>query len=331
MTFFSSRSVLAVSFFYLLSTCLPAQPEGLAHLEGEIARLEPLSGGLVGVGIWHLESDEQLVFRPGQTFPMASSYKIPVAVQLLRRVEAGELRLDSMVTLTAADIHPGSGTISRLLDDPGVALSALNLLELMMLISDNSATDVCIRLAGGPEAINAMMRQNGIEGLSVDRPTLALIANYIGLDWAPGKNSSMPEFRKAAEALNEADSEMAKSGFSKDPRDQSTPGAMALLLAKIWKGELLNSEHTELLLDVMYRCETGNNRLKGVLPPGTRVAHKTGTIGGTTNDVGIIDLPMGRGHVIVAAFVRDSEIEVERREEVIAHIARAAYDYFLFR
>ena len=315
----------------IIQTSLVGQTDHLDQLENEIERLEKLSGGIVGVGIHHLESGQELIYNGAQRFPMASTYKIPIAVQLLKNVEAGTLRLDSMVELSLDDAnHPGSGTISRLLDDPGVSLSVLNLLELMMLISDNSATDLCIELAGGPSAINQMMRNHRIENISVDRPTHILIANYLGVDWAADRKMDIKAYEMAVEAIDGEKREHAMSNFGKDPRDQSSPSAMTQLLSMIWKGKLLNQTNSDLLLDIMYRCETGNNRIKGVLPPGTKVAHKTGTIGKTTNDVGIIDLPNGKGHVVTVVFVKDSEISIREREKAIAHISRAAYDYFLF-
>ena len=82
--------------------------------------------------------------------------------------------------------------------------------------------------------------------------------------------------------------------------------------------------------DISTRCETGEARLKGLLPEDTVVAHKTGTIGGTTNDAGVITLPDGAGHVIVVAFVKNSELPVPDRERAIAEVARAAHDFFLF-
>ena len=105
---------------------------------------------------------------------------------------------------------------------------------------------------------------------------------------------------------------------------------MATLLAKVWGGGAMSATSSALLIDIMERCETGENRLKGLLPEGTVVAHKTGTIGRTTNDVGIITLPNNAGHVIMVAFVKDSDLEVPERERAIAEAARAAHDYFLF-
>lgn len=331
MEMHNTNKMISFLVFLISFTCiLNAQKSDLELLQNEIKRLEQISGGTVGVGIIHLENHTQLMFNNDQTFPMASCFKVPVAIRLLQRVEEGTLTLDSMINVTARDIHPGSGTISRLLDDPGVSLSVLNLLELMMLISDNSAADLCLELSGGPVGVNEMLHSNHIEGLSVDRPTLALIANWLGAPVAAEQKMTMDEFREVVKAVNEVQQEESMENFSNDPRDQSSPGAMALLLQLLWNGQLLNKEYTDLLLDIMYRCETGELRIKGILPPDIRVAHKTGTIGKTANDVGIIDLPDDAGHVIVTIFVKDSAMDVADREKSIAHIARAVYDYFLF-
>ena len=87
-----------------------------------------------------------------------------------------------------------------------------------------------------------------------------------------------------------------------------------------------------LLLTLLAACgdPDGPLRIKGLLPPGTEVRHKTGTIGGTTNDVGIITLPGEAGHVALAIFVKGSRRPSADVEPVIAQIARAVYDYFLF-
>lgn len=135
---------------------------------------------------------------------------------------------------------------------------------------------------------------------------------------------------KQSESIPEEDRRRAGTTFNADPRDTSTPEAMARLLEKLWRGELLSQASTALLLDIMTRCQTGENRIKGFLPPGIAVAHKTGTIGGTTNDVGIITLPEEAGHIALAVFVKESEAEVAERERAIAQIARGVYDYFLF-
>jgi len=94
--------------------------------------------------------------------------------------------------------------------------------------------------------------------------------------------------------------------------------------------QAVSGQSTALLLDIMRRSTTGGARIQGMLPPRVDVAHKTGTIGATTNDVGIITLPDDAGHVIVVAFVKQSRIATEERERAIAHVSRAIYDYFAF-
>ena len=111
------------------------------RLAQEIARLEKNSGGTIGVGSMHIESGQSFFYNRDVRFPMASAYKVPIAVQLLARAEKGEISLSDMINVEKSDLHPGSGTISKMLNQPGVVLSLRNLLELMLVASDNSATE----------------------------------------------------------------------------------------------------------------------------------------------------------------------------------------------
>ncbi len=327
----STLSMILTGLF--LAGAVPAQSGGLGFdvLNSEISRLSQAARGTVGVGALHLESGRAFYQNADDAFPMASTYKVPIAYQLLHRVDAGEISLSEMVKLDSWDLHPGSGTLTRLFDDPGVVLSLHNLLELMLLISDNSATDLVLEAAGGGSAVTARMKALGLGGIRVDRPTLKLIADWIGIEKMPPEQEWSPEtFRKLVSDLSEEERNKAASRFEQDERDTSTPRDMTGLLAKIWKKEGLSDKSAALLLDIMERCETGENRIPGMLPGDTKVAHKTGTIGGTTNDVGIVTLPHGRGHLALSLFVKESEVPVSEREKVIAQIARALYDYFLF-
>jgi len=332
----SPRLLHALLYTVVLAAPLPAQARpadpGLERLRTELESFSAIAKGTLGIGVIHLESGRELFVNGATAFPMASTYKVPIAVQLLRLVDQGRLRLDEMVTLKPSDLHPGSGTISNLLDDPGVALSQRNLLELMLLISDNSATDLVLKAAGGGAAVNARLAELGVSGISVDRPTIHLIADAIGVkNLGPEEQWTRAGFGALAGAVSQADQAAAREAFYRDRRDTSTPEGMARLLAKIWRKETLSPAMTDLLLDIMYRCETGPARLKGVLPSWTRVAHKTGTLNlGVANDVGIIDLPDGAGHMVIAAFVKEAQGDVAAQERAIAMAARAAYDYFTF-
>jgi len=272
------------------------------RLEREMQRLAEVAGGKVGAAVVHLETGRRVAINGAESFPMASTFKVPVIVKLLERVDAGEVTLDQMVTIEHDDLHPGSGTLNDLFNKPGLALSVRNLMELMMLISDNSAADVCLRLAGGPAVVTAKMKALGYEHIRVDRPTNELIADAV----------------------------KDRVAFDADPRDTAAPDEMAELLVRIARRQLHKPASADLLLDIMSRCRTGEARLKGLLPHGTPVAHKTGTIARSADDVGILTLPGDAGHVAVAAFVKSSPKEAALRDRAIAEIARAAHDYFVF-
>ncbi len=331
------RSKLLAATYICTAVALPtapldAQPDpNLQHLEAEIARLAELAGGPVGVAAIHLETGRRVSHNGAERFGMASTYKVPIAVQLFTRVDAGEISLDSMIEVRQVDLHPGSGTLSRLFDDPGVILSLRNLTELMLLISDNSPTDIVLTAAGGGEAVTARMRTLGIEGIDVNRPTVHLIGDWIGVEGLPPSGEvTLDDFSELSDSIPDEVREQAGEAFERDTRDTATPDAMADLLARIWRKEILSEQSSELLLDIMRRSTTGRARIKGLLPPDTEVFHKTGTIGGTTNDVGIVTLPNEAGHVVTVVLIKESDLEGSERELAIAHIARAIHDYFLF-
>lgn len=308
---------------------------GLERLGKEMVRLSKPALGVVGVGVIHLETGREVYLNKGVAFPMASTYKVAIAAKLFSLVDEGKVKLDDLIEVEAGDLRLGSGTLTNLFDDPGFKLTVMNLIKLMLIISDNSATDMCMRIAGGAAAITQHMKDIGIEGLRVDRPTLGIINDFFGfkeLD-IEGRITIAEIMERIKDIPPEEQEKMAKiyeDKFNKDPRDTTTPEAMALLLKKIWQRKILSEASSQKILDIMKRCETGTDRIRGMLPPGTIAYDKTGTIGGTLNDVGIIELPDEAGTVIVAVYIKESKAENEARARVIAQISRAVYDYFLF-
>ncbi len=335
------RWIIVISFLAISATGMaqtaanPAsgkiEETALQRLETEIGRAEKISGGIVGVSAVHLESGRRVGFHSKGRFPMASTYKVPIAVQFLTRVDRGEVSLDQRVEITARDLHPGSGILTALLNQPGLILSARNLLELTLIVSDNSAADLILRLSGGPEAVTARMRAAGIADMNISRPTVLLIADSEGYPLPPENEWTPEHFKGLSEGTTSESRKDAARKFETDDRDTSTPEAMIHLLEKIHRGEFLTKESNDLLLDILGRCRTGKSRIIGLLFPETAVAHKTGTLGATTSDAGIIRLPGDAGNVAIAIFVKASEKETQDREKAIAHIARSVYDYFLFQ
>lgn len=178
----------------------------------------------------------------------------------------------------------------RSLDDTINGQPARSLMARMLIHSDNHATDILLKDLGGPTAVHQWLRDNGMTGLRVDRTIADLLRSKRDL-W--------------------------------DRRDSSTPVAMVDLLKRIYKAELVKPESRNYLLDLMSKCQTGKNRIKALLPFGTPVEHKTGTLDGLSDDVGFITLPDGR-RVAVAIFTRGGN----DRPRTIAESARAIYDGF---
>lgn len=325
------RVLAGLLLVYPLSAA-PVEPP-LDRLQVQLERLAAKHHGVVGVTAIHLESGRRVSVRGGEPFPMASTVKVPLAVQLLHRVDKAEVRLDQAIDIEPHDLHPGSGTLSDLFTQPGVRLTVRNLMELMLRISDNSATDILLRTAGGGTAVTARMRELDIQGIQVNRPTAQLIADWDGAIFPPEKEWTLEKLNQAFDAVTPELQKERTAGLREDRRDTSTPDSMAALLEKLWKRQGLTPSSANLLLDIMAHCDTGLARLKGMLPAGTRVAHKTGTLGtvnNVTDDVGIITLPGTAGHVAIAVFVKWSEEPEAQREHIIAELARTVYDYFLF-
>ena len=329
---FSRRLAFLAVVAPALATAQPARDPALSRLQTELEQLSTISQGRVGVGIIHLESGRELFINRDEPFPMASTFKVPVAVQLLTLIDSGKVRLDSMIALAPSDLHPGSGTLTSLFNKPGVELSVRNLMELMLLISDNSATDILLRTAGRGPAVNARLATLGVRGISVDRPTVALIADVLGIKNLPPENElTLQRFSELSRMVSPEERRAAAEKFSQDRRDTATPEGMARLLEKIWRRQAVSGASTDLLLDIMRRCQTGPGRIKGMLPPNIVVMHKTGTLSnGVTDDVGIITLPNDAGHLVLTVFIKDAKADEATQERAIAQIARAAYDYFLF-
>ena len=178
----------------------------------------------------------------------------------------------------------------RSLDDTIAGQSARSLMERMLIHSDNRATDILLKDVGGPRQVHNWLQQNGVTGLRVDRTIAQLLSDPRDL-W--------------------------------DARDSSTPQAMVDLLRRIYRAELIKPDSRNYVLGLMARCETGKNRMRALLPAGTPVEHKTGTLNGLTDDVGFITLPNGH-RVAVAIFARGGS----DRPRMIAEATRAIYDGF---
>lgn len=290
-------------------------------------KIEKITQGLVGrlgVAAQELSSGLNVSINGDETFAMASAYKIAVATKVLDLVDKGELSLDQMVDVPQDMYVAGVVAIAERFPYPGVQFSLANLIYPMITESDNTATDVCMGLVGGPAAVTENLRRLGITDFRVDRTVREILMDFYGLPAVTPE--AVVEAISKNPALVPAQVD-PNPDFEADPRDHTTPNAYLKLLLAIDGGTAMSAESREFLLGVMSRTRTGAGRLKGLLPKGTPVAHKTGTLGGVANDVGYITLPDGRRFAI-AVFTNSSETPDSDRERAIAEVARALYDFY---
>ena len=321
---------IALFFIAIISLFVAVQPafaqeQNVNDVSQKIEKLTEGLVGKIGVAAQEIGGDEVIAINGDETFVMASTYKVAIAAAVLDRVDRGELSLDQLVEVPNEMFVTGVVALAETFPHGGIQLSVANLIEVMITESDNTATDISMELAGGAAAVTAYLQNLGITDLRVDRLTAEILRDFYGLP-GPATPETIAEAVRNNPALwtEQAD---PNPDFEADPRDQTTPFAMLQLLLAIDAGTAMSPESREFLLGVMSRTRTGAGRLKGLMPMGTPVAHKTGTVGGVANDVGYITLPDGRRFAI-AVFTNSSKTSVADRDRAIAEVSRTLYDFY---
>jgi beta-lactamase class A len=278
----------------LFLCALPALLTGqLEQLRREIPAIARSIDGVVGVAVMDLTTGDTLTVNGDRPFPMQSVFKFPIALAVLDRIQGGGMTLDQAIHVTASDLLPNTWSPLRDAHPAGnVDLTVDSILAATVSLSDNNGCDILLWQLGGPISVDRYLRDLGIAGMAV-------VAT---------------------------EEEMHRDG-SAQYRNFSTPLAMAHLLRMYSEGRILTEDLRSYLWSLMVETPSGAKRLRGSLPAGTIVAHKTGSSGvnaagiaAATNDVGVIVMPNGR-RVAVVVFVSDSRSPESRREGVIAEIA----------
>lgn len=303
------------------------------NLEKQFMLFEKLCDGQLGIDALHMETNQTVKYRANEMFPMCSTYKLPIAICLLQQIENGLLKFNDYHDVTEYDIRPGIvGTLNQFSYTVPVKVSIENLLRLMLQESCNTSSDILLKIIGGPSSVMACLNKAGVVDMHVDRYILEIIAQWHGIKELP-KNLqiTLSQYEKLENQVPQADWLKAREQFRFNEKDNSTPQAMTLLLSKLFCGELMKKAHSELLIEIMRGCKRGTLRLMGLLPKGTIVAHKTGTLTGYTCDVGMMTLPHHIGHAAISVYIKNSSKDLGNNERVIAEVSRTLYDYFLFQ
>ena len=248
------------------------------------AAIEAAVGGRLGVAVLDTATGALSGHRLDERFAMCSTFKALAAAFVLARVDAGQERLARSVPVRQADLLDWAPVSGKRV---GAAMSVGELCEAAITVSDNTAANLLLASFGGPAALTAFLRRSGDDTTRLDRnePT-----------------------------LNE--------GRPGDPRDTSTPRAMARTLRELALGSVLSQASRTQLTRWMTANTTGGKRLRAGVPPDWRVADKTGTGRlGTTNDMGLL-WPPGRAPLVVVSYLTECKAPADAREAALADVAR---------
>jgi beta-lactamase class A len=325
--------------------------------EPAIERLERELGGRVGVAARDLDSGAAVLYRADELFPLASVFKVPLMVALLRAVDAGTLGLDERVALTERIKSPG-GTLVHC--DPGLAPTLRDLLYLTITLGDNTATDMLWRRLGRA-AINDAMRELGLASIDCSMPNreyflLEIVRNGeweemsaadIVARWSELDSGERCAALERIEELNAGVTGaeflrrwVARYGWSDETDyddafvfdqaldNQGTAGDIAELLAMVAERRCASRPSCELMVEVLSRQEW-TTRIPAGLPPGLRIANKTGSVAGTVNDAAIVYPPAGLPLVIVVFCAGLDYLAQSAAESAIASIAGDVYASFV--
>jgi len=289
-----------------------------ADLALTLNRLAKGLAGEIGIGVKTIWDGASTFVAPARPFPMASVFKIPVLIELLLQADEGRLRLDETVTVTEAMKSPGSGVLKELTSQPTLSLS--DLATLMIIISDNTATDILVGRVGAA-AINRRLASLGLKVTRVVMTCRQLLFDIAGKASGPFTPSARVEVDRI---LKTRDRQFTGRAYADTNNNLTTAREMIALLEMLVTAGPLSTWVREQALHYLRRQQI-RDRLPFHLPPGTDLAHKTGSIAGVRNDAGILFVP--RGPVLVCAFTRDLEQDLDGTN-AIAEVGRLVHVAF---
>jgi beta-lactamase class A len=307
-------------FCLILPSAVPKAEENAeaAQLAAEIGRLDDAMPGRFGVYVKHLGEGWEVRHGADRNWYLASTIKVPLAIAVLRQVEDGEISLEQELELSDADDVDGSGEL--LWSEPGARFTVQELLGHTIRDSDSTATDMLIRLIG-EETLNEQVREMVPEGFGPITTILQVrydaygeihpdVRTLTNRDFIELKTVDDPSARyemvleklgiQADEAAAGSSEEAFERYYAKGINSANLE-AFGHLLERLQRGELLNDEHTDQLIELMEAVSTGDRRIKAGLPEGARFAQKTGTQLARACNVGILNPHLDDRAVVVAA------------------------------
>jgi len=333
-----------------------AQSADLAKLKSEIIKVSKEVKGRIGFYVKHVESGQEVSLDADKVYPLGSLFKIAIMVEVFRQVDKGLLSMDEKLRLEPGSMCIGSGILQYL--TPGTELTVRDLLTLMIMVPDNTASQMLWKRIG-IQSVNMMIREMGLAKTSIYLPWreafLLIIGKgpYIDLssheavsDWKGCSNldrmkiiseldrdySNLPieDFRRQYEEIfgvKEEKKFLIQKEYDQVFDNIGTPKEIGMLLEKILKGQVISEERGREMLDLMIR-NLSTSAMPQMLAPDVPVAARSGVTSGNVNEAGIIYVTQ-TSHVIMCVFFKKlEERNPEKAQAAEAKIARLVYDHF---
>ncbi|SFJ34650.1 class A beta-lactamase, subclass A2 [Myroides guanonis] len=310
-------SVVALAAFFMVSVSANAQEKvsigiktqanstcyKIEKLRDSIEAILRNKNAVVGVAINGMNESDSLSIHGSRHFPMQSVFKFPIALTMLSEIDKGNFSLGQKVAIHKNELLPDLWSPIRDKHPEGATLTIAEILRYTVMMSDNVGCDVLLRLLEKPEVVENYIHKKGFNDFAVK--------------------------------INE---EVMQNNWDLQFLNWTTPTEANNILRVFYEniGNQLSKRSYDFIWNVMKETETGKDRLKGQLPKGTIVAHKTGWSGinketgvsAAVNDIGVVFLPNGN-HFYISVFVADSKEDTATNEKIIADITRLAWDYFI--
>ncbi len=301
-------------------------PAGLVNRLSDIAHN---FDGVVGIAVTSVDRNWTASQGGARKLPQQSVSKLWVAMTVLDQVDQGRIRLNDPLVITRADFTLFHQPVASLVKgDQGYQSTVGEILRRALTMSDNTCNDKLLRLVGGPPAVRSFIARNALGSIRFGPGEKLLQLGTSGLTaWKP-EYSMGNTFAVARAQLPRETRVAAYQRYVADPPDGAAPLAIAGALARLKRGELLSPVSTQWLIATMQASHTGKYRLRGALPPGWQLAHKTGTgqdlFGRTAgyNDVALLTAPDGRSYAL-AVMIGDTPRPINERQLLMQGVVRA--------
>jgi beta-lactamase class A len=272
-----------------LATALALPIDAVASAASTLRAIQKRSGGRLGVHILDSQSGRRIGFEDGARFAMASTFKVPLVAGLLWQVDHGAFPLEHTLPVSKGQLLPNSPVLQPRIDAGATEMTVRELCAAAITYSDNAAANVLLAGMGGPQSLTSFARSLGDQETRFDRTE-------------PDLNGNTPG----------------------DPRDTTTPRAMAELMLKIFTQDALSLTSRALLIDWMTASRIGVDRVRAGLPHDWQAADKPGTgENGAFNDL-VITWPPERRPILIAVYMSGSKLDAKQLAAAHAEIGQLA-------